>query len=68
MIDPEGEKISPLAGGLKAYEKYFPNLDVHRSMDPSTPIIDLATTNIYQLGDGKYYHVHGTHHPIPKMH
>lgn len=63
VIDPEGEKISPLGGGgnLKAYEKYFPNRDVHSNLGVnSTTLIDSATTNIYKLKDGRYYHIHGT--------
>ncbi len=64
VLDPEGEKISPLAkGNLTAYEKYFPNRDIHNSLGASTPLIDTATTNIYKLNDGKYYHIHGMSHP-----
>ncbi|KXN81472.1 Succinate--hydroxymethylglutarate CoA-transferase [Leucoagaricus sp. SymC.cos] len=59
LIDPEGEKLTPMPGGARAgYEKYFPNCDINRLMEPTTPFIDTATTNIYKLGDGKYYHVH----------
>ncbi|KXN81823.1 Succinate--hydroxymethylglutarate CoA-transferase [Leucoagaricus sp. SymC.cos] len=61
LIDPEGEKITPMPGGTRAgYQKYFPNCDIHRLTESTTPFIDTATTNIYKLGDGKYYHVHGT--------
>ncbi|KXN81474.1 Succinate--hydroxymethylglutarate CoA-transferase [Leucoagaricus sp. SymC.cos] len=61
LIDPEGEKVSPMPGGTRAgYEKYFPNCDIHRLTESTTPFIDTATTNIYKLGDGKYYHVHGS--------
>jgi len=35
------------------YEKYFPNRDIHHTVD------DRATSNIYKTGDGRYYHVHG---------
>lgn len=60
-IDPEGEKIPTMYGGdHSGYDKFFPNLDIHHLAGPETPFIDIATTNIYKLGDGRYYHVHAS--------
>ncbi|KXN81477.1 hypothetical protein AN958_04558 [Leucoagaricus sp. SymC.cos] len=68
VIDPEGEKISTRLGGPQAgYERYFPNCNIHHIMEATTPFIDAATTNIYKLGDGKYYHVHGSMNAAPSQ-
>ncbi|KAF5353210.1 hypothetical protein D9756_007851 [Leucocoprinus leucothites] len=68
VIDPEGEKIPVMLGsGHPGYEKYFPSLDVHRFFEPGSPFIDIATTNIYKLGDGRYYHVHASMNANPSQ-
>ncbi|KAJ3564761.1 hypothetical protein NP233_g8079 [Leucocoprinus birnbaumii] len=65
-LDPQGEKVPIGArGGSEGYEKYFPSQDLHLLSEPDTPLVDLAITNIYKVGDGRYYHLHASMNATP---
>lgn len=60
QLDPEGENLSAasmMAGvGREKLTRYIPDWDKHGA---SSSIYRGLATNIYQLKDGRYFHLHG---------
>lgn len=59
----DGSQMSLLSSN-KHLDKYFPNYDFHKM---SSSLYRMATTNIYQTKDAKYFHLHGSMNPEPSL-